>query len=138
MRQYDALRARRSEGGFTIIEMAIVITVILIVLAVTVPGYRQVVLRSQEETLREDLRVMRKMIDQFTADKERAPQSLQELVEARYLSEVPIDPMTGSADTWEVIMEEEDSVSLKGERGIGDVKSGSQAESSSGSRYSDW
>lgn len=132
------LRAVRPDGGFTIIEMAIVITVILIILAITIPGYRHVVLKAHEETLREDLRVMRKMIDQFTADKERAPQSLEELVEARYLPQVPVDPMTGSADTWEVIMEEE-AVSLKGERGIADVKSGSQESDSTGAqRYSDW
>jgi general secretion pathway protein G len=129
---------RDAERGFTIVEAAIVITVILIVLAITVPGYRYVILKSKEETLREDLRVMRKMIDQFAADKERAPASLEELVEARYLPEIPVDPLTGSADTWEVIMEEE-PMSRAGERGISDVKSGSQEYDSSGERrYSDW
>src|SRR4028118_1084307 len=66
-----------------------------------------ILLQAREAQLREDLRMMRKMIDQFTADNERAPQSLEELVRAGYLPLIPVDPMTGSADTWEVITEEE-------------------------------
>lgn len=133
-----SLQSRR-DRGFTIVELAIVITVILIIMAIAVPGYQQVIRHAKEDTLREDLRVMRKMIDQYTADREKAPQSLDELVEARYLPEIPEDPMTGSADTWEVILEDIDAIALSGERGIVDVKSGSTETDSSGERaYSDW
>ena len=108
------MRARSVwQAGFSIVELAIVITILMIILAITVPGYRHVVLKAKEDTLREDLRVMRKMIDQYTADKQEAPQSLEDLVTARYLPEIPVDPMTESSETWEVILEEE-SVSLSG------------------------
>jgi len=130
---------RPRERGFTIIEVAIVIMIIMILVAVSVPGYRIIVRHAKEDTLRDDLRTMRIMIDHYTADKEKAPQTLEELVEAGYLPEIPVDPRTESADTWEVVMEEKDSVSIKGERGIVDVKSGSNEVDSSGQkRYSDW
>ncbi len=125
-------------AGFTLVELAVVMTIMMIIIAITVPGYRIIVLRSKEETLREDLRVMRKMIDQYGADKQKAPQNLQDLVQEKYLPEVPVDPMTQSADTWEVILEE-NPLSLSGERGIVDVKSGSNEPDSTGAqRYSDW
>jgi general secretion pathway protein G len=131
-------RSSLFERGFSLVELVIVMTVILILMAILVPGYQQIVQYAKEDTLREDLRVMRKMIDQYTADKERAPQSLEELVEAGYLPEVPVDPMTGSADTWEVILEDE-AIALNGQRGIKDVKSGANEPDSSGAqRYSDW
>ena len=129
---------RMRERGYTIVEIAIVLAIMMIIIAIVVPAYRYVVHKSREETLREDLRVMRRMIDQYTADKEKAPQTLEDLVEAEYLPRIPEDPMTGSADTWEVILEE-DPISIKGERGIIDVKSGSNKVDSSGQqRYSDW
>ncbi len=125
-------------AGFTLVELAVVMTIMMIIIAITVPGYRIIVLRSKEETLREDLRIMRKMIDQYGADKQKAPQNLQDLVQEKYLPEVPVDPMTQSADTWEVILEE-NPLSLSGERGIVDVKSGSSEPDSTGAqRYSDW
>ena len=130
---------RRRERGFTIVEIAIVLMVILIVVAISVPGYRIVVLHAKEDTLRDDLRTMRKMIDQYTADKEKAPQSLEELVQAGYLPEIPVDPMTDSSETWEVVLEDKDPTSIKGDRGIKDFQSGSSEVDSSGSkRYSDW
>lgn len=135
-RRIDALRR---EGGFTVVELAIVITVILIIMAIAVPGYQQVIRHAKEDTLRENLRVMRKMIDQYTADREKAPQALEDLVDKHYIPEIPEDPMTGSRDTWEVILEDVDAVALSGERGIIDVKSGSNAIDTSGERaYSDW
>lgn len=132
--------ARRpgSRAGFTLVELVIVLTILFIIMAIAVPGYRYLVLHANEQTLKDDLRTMRKMIDQYTVDKQKAPQSLQDLVDAKYISEVPVDPMTGTADTWEVILEE-DPVSIKGDRGIVDVKSGSnEADSSGAQRYSDW
>lgn len=127
------------DGGFTVVELAIVLTIMLIIMAIAVPGYRQVIRHAHEDTLREDLRVMRKMIDQYAADREKAPQTLEDLVDTNYLPEVPVDPMTGTADTWEVILEDVDAIALSGERGIVDVKSGSNEVDSSGERrYSDW
>jgi len=132
------VRRLRRLAGFTIVELAIVMTIILIIIAIVVPGYRFVVLHAREQTLRDDLRSMRKMVDQYTADKQKAPQALEDLVEAKYLPEIPVDPMTSSSETWQVILEE-DPVALNGERGIVDVKSGSDAVDSSGhQRYSDW
>jgi general secretion pathway protein G len=126
------------ERGFSIIEVTIVLMVIVIIIAIVVPGYQRVLLASKEETLRRDLVVMREMIDQYSHDKEAAPQTLEDLVIAEYLPKLPEDPMTGSADTWQVILED-DPLSVKGERGIVDVKSGSDEVDSSGEkRYSDW
>lgn len=135
----DRISTARTDGGFTIVELAIVITVILIIMAIAVPGYQQVIRHAKEDTLRQDLQVMRKMIDQYAADREKAPQTLEDLVDARYLPEIPEDPMTGSTDTWEVILEDVDAIAISGERGIVDVKSGSNEIDSSGERaYSDW
>ena len=94
--------------------------------------------QAKEAQLRQDLRAMRKMIDQYTADEQRAPDALEDLVDAGYLVEVPKDPMTGSSATWEVIAEE-DPISITGDRGIVDVTSGSQEVDASGERrYADW
>jgi len=132
----DARRAQRS--GFTIIELAIVMTVIFIICAIAVPAYRHVVQQAKEQTLKDDLRTMRKSIDQYTADKQKAPHDLSDLVSERYMSSIPEDPITGSTDTWQTISET-DPLSLKGEIGIVDVKSGSDEVDSSGTqRYSDW
>lgn len=130
-------RSYQASRGFTIVELVIVLTVIGIILAIAVPGYKRVVLHARETTLRDDLRAMRKMIDQYTADKEKAPATLDDLVTEHYLPEIPVDPMTESADTWEVILEDQPT-SVTGERGIVDVKSGADGTSSNGERYSDW
>jgi general secretion pathway protein G len=133
-----ALRRSIRERGFSLVELVIVMTVLLILLAILVPSYQAIMRQAREDTLKQDLQTMRKAIDQYTADKEKAPQSLEEVVNAGYISEIPEDPMTGSSTTWEVILEEE-SISLTGQAGIRDVKSGSQEMSSSGEdRYSDW
>ena len=101
-------------------------------------GPRRAVRLAKEETLREDLRVMRKMIDQYTADSARAPRTLEDLVTERYLPHIPDDPMTGSAETWKVVFEDE-AIARDGECGIVDVKSGSTRDDSTGRRrYCDW
>src|SRR4051812_4833551 len=102
----DAIRKRSGERGFTLIELAIVITMLLIILAIIVPAYRHVVLKAKEDVLAEDLRTMRKVIDQYTSDKEKAPKSLDDLVDAHYMHEIPVDPMTGDAD-WDVELEDD-------------------------------
>ena len=135
---YGANSRRKTESGFSIVELAIVITVLLIILAITVPGYKAVLRMAHEDALATDLQAMRKAIDQYAADKERAPKTLEDLVTERYLPRIPEDPFTESADTWEVILEDE-AIARDGERGIQDVKSGSQDVDSTGRRrYSDW
>jgi len=118
--------------GFTLIELIIVISIILILTAIAVPSYRQHVLRAREVVLKEDLDSMRKAIDQFTQDKVKAPQSLDDLVSAGYLRALPKDPITGAKDTWEP--ESDDSIAQLGQTdgGIVDVHSGSKAVSSEG------
>lgn len=128
------LQARR---GFTLIELMIVITIILILVSIAAPMYRRTIQRAKESVLRENLYVLRSSIEQFTLDKQRAPQSLDELISAGYLRELPKD-ITGRSDTWRVDYED---VLLSPEQsgiGIGDVHSGSDAISMEGTPYSSW
>ena len=85
---------KRGSRGFTLIELMIVISIILILMAVAIPNYQQSVLHARESVLRQDLYVIRSAIDQYTLDKQKAPQSLQDLTSANYLKEIPEDPMT--------------------------------------------
>lgn len=109
-------------GGFTMLELMIVITIILILLALGAGRYQQSVVRAKEAALKQDLLVMRKAIDQYTLDKEQAPQSLDDLVSAGYLREVPLDPITRQKDwrteTCDLLLSPEQSAT-----GICDVKS---------------
>ena len=124
--------------GFTLIELMIVISIILILIAIAVPMYQQSVIHAKEAVLRQDLKTMRDQIDNYTMDKEKAPQSLQDLVEAGYLRKIPKDPFTGSDETWQV--ENSDTlISLdQTEPGISDVHSGSNMVGSDGTAYSSW
>ena len=133
-------RIMRKKGsrGFTLIELMIVISIILILMAVAIPNYQQSVLHARESVLRQDLYVIRSAIDQYTLDKQKAPQSLQDLTSANYLKEIPIDPMTRSADTWETVQEDSLMAIDQQQPGIVDVHSGSQATSSDGSAYNTW
>ena len=133
-------RTMRKKGsrGFTLIELMIVISIILILMAVAIPNYQQSVLHARESVLRQDLYVIRSAIDQYTLDKQKAPQSLQDLTSANYLKEIPIDPMTRSADTWETVQEDSLMAIDQQQPGIVDVHSGSQASSSDGSAYNTW
>jgi len=95
------LRKRRGvlvESGFTLIELMIVITIILILIGMAAQRYEKSVQHAREATMKQDLWVMRQAIDNYTLDKQAAPQSLEDLVQAGYLRKVPTDPMTGSAD----------------------------------------
>ena len=137
-RNQSTPRGVSDPGGFTLIELMIVISIILILVAVAVPIYQQSIIRAKEAVLMQDLKTMRDQIDNYTMDKEKAPQALQDVVDAGYLRKIPTDPFTGSAETWQV--ENSDLlISLdQTEPGISDVHSGSNLVGSNGVAYSSW
>ena len=124
--------------GFTLLELMIVITIIAILAAISVPVYKAVVLNAKETVLKDNLRELRRIIDQYTADKKKAPQSLQDLVDAGYFRQLPIDPITNSNSTWETIMDTAVASPDQTESGITDVHSGSTAVSTEGTPYNTW
>jgi general secretion pathway protein G len=131
------LRTGRS-FGFTLLEMMIVIIIMAILLSIALPIYNQSIVRSREAVLRNDLFELRKLISQYTLDKQKAPQSLDDLVQAGYIKTIPKDPMTGEAN-WEPQQEEVLLSVDQQDPGIDDVHSASTAVSSDGtSTYHDW
>jgi len=132
---------RKRSRGFTLIELMIVISIILILVSVALPAYNQSILRARESVLKQNLFTLRSVISQYTLDKQKAPQALDDLVSAGYLKQIPTDPVTGKNDTW-VPDEEENtimSVDQQGdEGGIIDVHSGSSAVGSDGTAYNTW
>ena len=116
----------------------IVISIILILLSVAAPMYVQQIIHAREAVLREDLFNMRNAIDQYTLDKQKAPQSLDDLVTAGYMKVVPKDPMTNSNDTWQTMQEDVMMSVDQTQPGITDVHSGSNATASDGTAYSSW
>ena len=128
----------RNSRGFTLIELMMVISIILILYSIATPIYKTALLHSKEAVLRDNLFTMRSLIQQYTLDKQKAPQSLEDLVAANYLKQIPRDPFTGSSDSWTV--EQEDTLLSvdQQEPGIVDVHSGSSMTSSEGTPYSSW
>jgi general secretion pathway protein G len=126
------------QEGFTLIEMIIVITIVAILTAIAIPAYRMHVLHSREAVLKEDLYSMRQCIDQYTQDKNKAPQNLDDLVSSGYLRAIPKDPFTNASDTWQPVSD--DSIMQQGqtETGIVDVHSGSNMVGSDGTAYNTW
>jgi general secretion pathway protein G len=131
-------KTRRLQRGFTMIEMIIVISIVLILTSIAIPIYNKHVLHAREAVLREDLYSMRNAIDQYTQDKDKAPQSLDDLVSAGYLHAVPKDPITGSIETWQPVTDDTIASPDQTETGITDVHSGSNDTGSDGTAYNTW
>lgn len=129
---------RKGEGGFTLVELMIVMTIIGILASIAIPSYIRSVQKAKEAVLREDLHTLRTAIDSYTVDKEKAPQSLDDLVQAGYLKSIPNDPMTSRSDTW--ITSQSDTMTDINETqgGMDDVHSGSQGLASDGTTYNTW
>lgn len=130
--------ARSKKTGFTLIEMMVVMAIMLVLVSIAVPAYNQTIIRSRETVLRQDLFTLRSVINQYTDDKEKAPQSLDDLVSAGYLKRIPVDPITHSNTTWQ--LEQEQILTSVDQRGpgISDVHSGSTQVSTEGTPYNDW
>ena len=126
-------------SGSTLIELMIVMTIIVILISMVAPTYKYSLIRSREAVLRDDLFTLRSLIDQYTLDKQEAPQALHDIVDAGYLRDLPVDPFTSSSETW-VEDFEDTSVMLPTQTapGIVDVHSGSSLISLAGEPYSSW
>jgi general secretion pathway protein G len=138
MRSGSAMTDRQQRRGFTIIELMIVLTIIGILVSIAIPTYQKSLIRANETVLRSNLFTLRTMIDEYTYDKQKGPQTLQELVDQGYLREVPMDPITKSNQSWKIIMEDALSSVSQTEPGIFDVRSGSDQKSLEGTMYSEW
>lgn len=121
-------------AGFTLIELIVVMAIVALLVSIAAPRYLRSVDRAKDNALRTSLNVMRDALDQFAADKGRYPDSLAELVEARYLRSVPTDPWTGSASTWVVVIPFDPTIKGK----VYDVRSGMAGRASDGRLHADW
>ncbi len=128
----------RRRFGFTLIELMIVMAIIAVLMSVALPIYNRSIIRSKESVLKNNLFTLRTVIDEYTYDKQKAPQTLQDLVSDGYLRQVPIDPMTGNADSWKLIMEDASNTVNQTQPGIFDVRSGAEGTSLEGTPYSEW
>jgi general secretion pathway protein G len=125
-----------AQGGFTLIEIMVVMTIVGILLTIAQPSYRNQILKAREAALKKDLFVVRDVIDQFAADQGRYPESLQELVDEKYLRALPVDPFTQSSETWIEVREE---VTDSDEpAGVFDLHSGSDLVALDGTTFNEW
>jgi general secretion pathway protein G len=131
------IRSKALSRGFTLIEMLVVISMILILLSIALPMYNQAILHTRETRLHQDLKTLNDAIDHYSLDRGHAPQSPDELVQAGYIKFIP-DDITGRTDTWKWDPEDPQNAWDPNNTGIGSVHSGSDAISSTGSAYSAW
>ena len=136
MRQLQRKSTR--ESGFTLVELMVVMLIIGVLAAIAIPSFVASIKNAKEAVLKEDLHVMRNAIDSYTMDKEKAPQSLDDLVQSGYLREIPKDPMTHSAETWVTTTDDTLESIDQTEPGINDVHSGSEQVGTDGQPYSSW
>jgi general secretion pathway protein G len=141
-RRADGLRcsARVFGGrrGYTLIELIVVMAIISVLVSIAVPLYQKSITRTKESLLKNNLFTLRTVIDEYTFDKKKAPQTLDDLVTEGYLRNVPIDPITGNDRSWRVVMEDSVSMVDQTQPGIFDVHSGSDLKSLEGTPYSQW
>ncbi len=138
LRRSHNRKASRFSRGFTLIELMVVMAIISVLLAIALPIYQKSIMRAKESVLRNNLFTLRTMIDEYTIDKQKAPDTLQTLVSEGYLRQVPQDPITNSDQTWRVIMEDTPVGGSTASPGVFDVKSGSDKTALDGTLYSDW
>ena len=128
----------RRQGGFTLIEILIVITLIFILAGMALVQYTNSVTGAREAVLKQDLFRLRDAIDQYYADKNKYPASLEDLVTEKYIRAIPADPFTKSTETWQTVMSEPDPLNPSAQPGVYDVKSGYEGTALDGTKYSDW
>lgn len=132
------IRSGRRRVGFTLIEILIVVSIIGILVSIAVPIYQKSILRTRESVLRNNLYTIRTVLDEYTYDKQKAPQSLQDLVTEGYLRAVPIDPMVGDNTSWKIEMEDAVRSVNQTEPGIFEIHSSSDKKSLDGTPYAEW
>ena len=131
-------KVKKFARGFTLIELMVVMAIISVLLAIALPIYSKSITRAKESVLRNNIFTLRSVIDEYTVDKQKAPESLQDLVSDGYLRQIPQDPMTGSDQTWRTIMEDTPIGGSNSAPGIFDIRSGSDKVALDGSNYADW
>lgn len=131
-------RAARRLLGFTFVELMVVVAIIVILISIAIPVYQKSVIRAKESVLKNNLFTLRTVIDNYTYDKQKAPQALQDLVSEGYLKGLPVDPVTGSNQTWQTVMEDASQATSQDQPGIFDVRSGSDKTGLDGVPYAQW
>jgi general secretion pathway protein G len=124
--------------GFTFVELMVVVAIIVILISIAIPVYQKSIIRAKESVLKNNLFTLRTVIDNYTYDKQKAPQALQDLVSEGYLKGLPVDPVTGSNQTWQTVMEDASQATSQDQPGIFDVRSGSDKTGLDGVPYAQW